>query len=140
YWEANASGVGLQTVRGTVTIDMGGQPITQPYEFQYMVGSTGASIQLDKMNVFYIGVPNPITISAAGYAIEDVSVSIPDAKITPGAEKGKYIIETSKPGKVFAAINAKTETGTKQVGGMEVRVKYIPDPVAKIGGKQSGGL
>lgn len=140
YWETNAAGVGLQTIRGTVTIDMGGRPITQPYEFQYMVGSTGASIQLDKMNVFYIGVPNPITVSAAGYALEDVSVQVPDATVTPGAEKGKYIIETNKAGKVFAAINAKTETGVKQVGGMEIRVKYIPDPVAKVGGKASGGL
>jgi gliding motility-associated protein GldM len=140
YWETNASGVGLQTVRGTVTIDMGGRAITQPYEFQYMVGSTGASMQLDKMNVFYIGVPNPITVSAAGYSLEDVSVSIPDATITPGAQKGQYTVETSKPGKVFAAINAKTETGVKQVGGMEIRVKYIPDPVAKIGGKPGGSL
>lgn len=140
YWETNASGVGLQTVRGTVTIDMGGRPITQPYEFQYMVGSTGASMQLDKMNVFYIGVPNPISVSAAGYSLEDVSVSIPDATVTPGAQKGQYNVETNKPGKVFAAINAKTESGVKQVGGMEVRVKYIPDPTAKVGGKSSGSL
>ncbi len=61
HWETAASGVGLQTVRGTVSIDLGGRRETKDYEFQYMVGSTGASIQLDKMNVFYIGVPNPIT-------------------------------------------------------------------------------
>ncbi len=140
YWETSAAGVGLQTVRGTVTIDMGGQPITQPYEFQYMVGSTGASMQLDKMNVFYIGVPNPITVSAAGYSLEDVSVSIPSATVTAGGTRGQYVVEVNQPGKVFAAINAKTETGVKQVGGMEVRVKFIPDPVAKIGGKTGGSM
>jgi gliding motility-associated protein GldM len=139
-WETSASGVGLQTVRGQVTIDMGGRKITQPYEFQYMVGSTGASIQLDKMNVFYIGVPNPITVSAAGYSLEDISVSIPGAEVSAGATKGQYIVNVSRPGELNAAINAKDAGGVKQVGGMKVRVKYIPDPVAKVGGKTGGGM
>lgn len=140
YWETTAGGVGLQTVRGQVTIDMGGQPITQPYEFQYMVGSTGASMQIDKMNVFYIGVDNPVTVSAAGYSLEDVSIAVPGATITPGATKGQYTIRVSTPGKIMTDINAKTATGTKRVGGMEIRVKYIPDPVARIGGKSGGGM
>ncbi|RYD58227.1 MAG: gliding motility protein GldM [Sphingobacteriales bacterium] len=139
-WETAAAGVGLQTVRGTVSIDMGGRKITEPYEFQYMVGSTGASIQLDKMNVFYIGVPNPITVSAAGYSLEDISMSIPGATLTPGTNKGQFNVMVDKPGKVTAAINAKEATGSKQVGAMEIRVKYIPDPVARIGGKSQGTM
>jgi hypothetical protein len=105
-----------------------------------MVGSTGASIQLDKMNVFYIGVDNPITVTAAGYSLEDVSVNIPGATITAGAEKGKFVVRADKPGKVMAAINAKEANGVKQVGSMEVRVKFIPDPTAEVGGKSGGGL
>lgn len=139
-WEVAAGGVGLQTVRGQVTLDMGGRTETRSYEFQYMVGSTGASIQLDKMNVFYIGVPNPITVTAAGYSLEDVSVNIPGATVTPGAAKGQFTVTVDKPGKIMAAINAKEANGTKQVGSMEVRVKFIPDPVAKVGGKIGGAL
>ena len=102
-----------------------------------MVGTTGASMQLDKMNVFYIGVPNPVTVAAAGYSVEDVSLEIPDATIT--GEKGHYSITVTKPGKVQVKINAKTKEGpVKQVGGMEIRVKRIPDPVAKVGGQSSG--
>jgi len=137
YWETTASGVGLQTVRGNVSIDMGGRKETKDYTFQFMVGSTGASIQLDKMNVFYIGVPNPITVSAAGYSIEDISVNIPDATITKTAN-GKYEVMVTKPGTVQASILAKTESGPKNVGGMEVRVKTIPDPIAKVAGKTGG--
>lgn len=140
YWETAASGVGLQTVRGNVTIDMGGRKITQPYEFQYMVGSTGASIQLDKMNVFYIGVPNPITVSAAGYSLEDININIPGATIKPGEAKGKYDIMVEKPGNITATITAKDGTATKEVGSMPIRVKFIPDPVAEIAGKSQGGL
>jgi len=139
-WEVAAGGVGLQTVRGTVALDLGGRTVTKDYEFQYMVGSTGASIQLDKMNVFYIGVPNPITVTAAGYSLEDVSVNIPGATVVPGAAKGQFVVTVDKPGKIVAAINArdKEANGLKQVGAMEVRVKFIPDPVAKVGGKTGG--
>lgn len=138
-WETTASGVGLQTVRGTVSINLGGRVETKPYEFKYMVGSEGASMQLDKMNVFYIGVKNPITISAAGYSVEDVSVNIPGATVTPTA-KGKYDVEVKEPGKITASIIARTQTGTRQVGAMEVRVKTIPDPIARVAQKTGGPM
>ena len=138
-WETTAAGVGQQTVKGQVTLDLGGRMITKDYTFQYMVGSTGASIQLDKMNVFYIGVPNPITVSAAGYSVEDISVNIAGADVKQ-TDKGKYEVMVSQPGKVMANILAKTPAGPKQVGGMEVRVKNIPDPVAEVAGKTGGSL
>lgn len=139
YWETTASGVGVQKVHGTVSINSNGIVKTEPWEFAYTVGSTGASIQLDKMNVFYIGVPNPITVSAAGYSIEDVSVSIPGAQIKQTG-KGTYDIMVTQPGEVQANILAKTDAGVKPVGGLKVRVKTIPDPVAKIAGKTGGYL
>src|SRR5690606_23121523 len=68
---------GLQTVRGNVTVPIRGERKSYPFEFTYMVGSTGASLGLDKMNVFYIGVDNPVTVSASGYNIEDIKLAIP---------------------------------------------------------------
>ncbi len=143
YWETNASGVGQQTVRGTVTIDMDGNKQTEPWEFQYMVGSAGGSLQLDKMNVFYIGVDNPVTVSAAGYSLEDVYLEMPEAEIKQDAERGKgtYNIRVTKPSGpqgVKVAIMAKTPSGAKEVGSLPVRIKYIPDPIAQVGG-QAGG-
>jgi len=139
YWETSASGTGQQKIHGTVSLNMGNKVETRPWEFTYMVGSTGASIQLDKMNVFYIGVPNPITVSAAGYSIEDISVNIPGASLA-NTGKGKWDVTVTNPGKITASINAKAEGGIKQVGAMEIRVKTIPDPVAKVGGKTGGVL
>ncbi len=140
-YETKASGIGLKTVKGKVVVDMGGgRTIEDEFDFQYMVGSTGASMQLDKMNVFYIGVPNPITVSAAGYSLQDVSVSIDGATIEKGEELGQYIVNVSKQGEVDANIMAKSEGSVKKVGGMKVRVKFIPDPVAEIGGKSQGAM
>jgi len=139
-WEGTASGVGLQTVKGHVSMNLGDHIANEEFSFQYMVGSTGASMQLDKMNVFYIGVPNPITVSAAGYSLEDVSVSIPGATVTPGAEKGKYNVMVSTQGEVNAAIMAKSDKNgpLKQVGVQKIRVKTIPDPIAEVAGKSFG--
>ncbi len=141
-YEVTASGIGLKTVTGNVAIDLGGRTEQRDFKFEYMVGSTGASIQLDKMNVFYIGVPNPITVSAAGYSLQDISVAIEGTEVTPNNELGigHYIVNATKPGKVMANINAKTEAGVKKVSAMEIRVKFIPDPVAKIAGKANGAM
>jgi gliding motility-associated protein GldM len=135
---STASGVGMQTVKGTLTVDGPSGPEQKNWEFQYMVGSAGASIQLDKMNVFYIGVPNPITVSAAGVPLENIALSIPGANLSSTA-KGKYDVTVGQPGKVTATVSAKMPDGTsKTMGTMEIRVKRIPDPQARIAGKASG--
>lgn len=137
-WETIASGVGLQTVRGTVSLDFDGRTQSRPFEFQYMVGTTGASLQLDSMNVVYAGLPNPITVSAAGYNMEDVSVTIPGAQLT-NTGKGKYIMNVDVNTKtVTASINVKSEGGNKTVGTNVIRVKRIPNPEAQVGGQTQG--
>jgi len=141
-WETNASGTGMQTVKGRITLSEEGNPIVKDWTFQYMVGSTGGSMQLDKMNVFYIGVDNPVTIAAAGYSIEDVSLEIPGAIVKPddAAGKGHYLINVDKVGDVMASIVANTkEAGKKTVNTpLKIRVKKIPNPIASLGGKFGG--
>ncbi len=139
-WETVAHGTGLQTVRGRIELATENGPISRDWKFEYMVGTTGASMQLDKMNVFYIGVDNPVTVAAAGYSVEDVSLAIPGATITGG--KGHYVIRVEKPDpKLEVSINAKTKDGpVKKVGGMIVRVKRIPNPIAKLNGQSGGGM
>ncbi len=133
-----ASGAGVKTVNGVITIEKGGAPESYPYKFEYMVGTAGASLQLDKMMVMYIGVPNPITLSASGYNIEDVSLSMPGADLK-STGKGKYEASVTKQGTIEYAINARARTGeTVKVGGDKIRVKYIPAPEAVVGNYKSG--
>ena len=146
-WETVASGTGLQTVKGVVELATeGGGKQSKAFSFSYMVGSTGASMQLDKMNVFYIGVDNPITVAAAGYSIEDVSVEPEVAtgvttKEDAAAGKGHYNITVEKEGPLQMNIKAKTQDGTKKiVGGLKVRVKSIPNPIASLADKYGGPM
>jgi len=135
-WETTASGIGPQSVHGVLTLN--GE--AKQFEFKYTVGSTGASLQLDKMNVFYIGVPNPVTVSAAGYSLQDVYIDpIPNGTIT--GSLGHYLINMTKPGDITVNIMAKKkEGGTVSVGTSKIRVKYLPDPTAKLGDKSSGTM
>lgn len=135
-----ATGVGNQTKSGTITIMKNGKPEPYNYKFNYMVGSAGASLQLDQMNVMYIGVDNPITLSASGYNIEDVSLSIPGASLVASSIKGHYIANVTKEGKVQWTISAKSRTGagSASIQSGEIRVKRIPDPTAKVANKITG--
>lgn len=142
-WETVAKGTGLQTVQGKITLNTETGPIERPWKFEYMVGTTGASMQLDKMNVFYIGVDNPVTVAAAGYSVEDVSLNIPGATVRDSSVKGRYNIRVEKVGTINVAIMAKAkgEGGApKTVGNMVVRVKKIPDPIVKVGNVAGGTM
>lgn len=139
--EFKANGVGSKTVNGVIYIDKNGVKESHPWKFDYMVGTAGASLQLDKMNVMYIGVDNPITLSASGYNIEDVSIAWSGGavKMTPGTGKGHYTVDVANQGTLNYKIIARTrEGGTAQVGGGEIRVKRIPDPVAEVANTSSG--
>ena len=142
-WETIASGTGIQTVKGTVSMETNVGPISRPWSFEYMVGTTGASLQLDKMNVFYIGVKNPVTVSAAGYSLEDVYLKLPPGGTATGSN-GKYDIECTAPNANFVVeIMAKQKDRTaadKSVASMPIRVKYIPDPEAQLMGQSGGNM
>lgn len=111
-----------------------------PFQATYMVAAPSAAVALDKMNVFYIGVPNPISVSAGGVAPTDLQVSASSSiiKLTPKGA-GKYEVTATAPGSVNINVSAKTKDGVKPQGSFSFRVKKIPDPVTKVGG-QSGNV
>lgn len=106
-------------------------------EFEYEVGRRSVTVSADKMNVFYIGVDNPITVSAAGVSSNELRVSGSGGGISLNNIDGSnYVVNVSTPG-----------TATVTVGGgglspspFEFRVKRIPDPVPKLSGQRGGGI
>lgn len=143
-WETVAAGTGLQTVKGKVMLETAEQgTITRDWSFDYMVGTTGASLQLDKMNVFYIGVDNPVTVSAAGYAVEDVYLQLPPGATQSGSN-GHFIINCTTPSAAFPVdimAKSKNKDGAPiKVSTSMIRVKQIPNPIAKLMNKTGGTL
>ncbi|MBI3137112.1 MAG: gliding motility protein GldM [Sphingobacteriales bacterium] len=102
----------------------------------YTVGSANASIALDKMNVLYVGVDNPVTIAASGGGDDKVN-----AVITGG---GGSLTRIGN-GKYIARVNTVTDdckitvsVDGKVAGGGVFRVRTIPEAQAYVGGKPSG--
>lgn len=85
-----------------------------------------------KMNVFYIGVDNPVSIAVSEYKTDEIEVGVTNGRIK--GENGKYQVNPRKPGNSFVFVIAEGDT----VGKYEFRVKRVPDPIAVIGNKTSG--
>lgn len=83
---------------------------------------------LDRMNVFYIGVDNPIYVSAAGVASYDVRVSIDNGTLD-SLGHGRYVVRVSTPGQVSLRVNTPTSLSRTFL----YRAKRIPDPVPILG-------
>ncbi len=107
-------------------------------EFSYEVGQRSVAVQLDKMNVFYIGVDNPISVSAAGVPSTQVKVtgSGGGINLSPAGAAGKYNVKVTTPGEATITVAG---GGVSQT--FPFRVKRIPDPNPRLGGnpKNKGG-
>lgn len=136
-YKASAGGVGSHTINVTVAFsDQEGNPQTRTIPVEYTVGSANASIALDKMNVLYIGVDNPITIAASGGGDDKVQATISGGggSLTR-VGNGKYIARVSS---VTDNARITVTMDGKVSGASEFRVRTIPEAQAYVGGKPSG--
>lgn len=110
---------------------------TDPIEYQ--VARPSAVVSPDKMNVFYMGVNNPVSVSAPGIAKEKLKVSVSGGTIS-GAN-GNYNIKVSGGTEATVTISAEIEAGKSQVlGATKFRIKKVPNPIATFAGKASGQI
>jgi len=108
-------------------------------EQTYTVARPSAVVSPDKMNVFYIGVPNPVSVSAPGFSKDKIKVSISAGTIT--GTNGSYNVDVKQVGKVTVTVTGTLDGGKSTVlGASEFRIKRIPPPRVKFGGKSGGKL
>lgn len=135
-YTTTVSGAGEHTVNVNVTFrDENNKIQTIPFPFKYVVGTPGgAAVMLDKMNVFYIGVPNPVTINS-GTGWDKTHVSISSGSLTPSGTPGKFTVNVKEVGKTTININADGKTSS-----YDFRIKRIPDPKLMVGPKSGGRM
>lgn len=135
-WETTASGGGDQSVKVVISYKNPNTGLQESVEkvIKYTVGQpSGASIFLEKMNVMYIGVDNPLTISSGSGKAERMTVSFTGGSITPAGGGGKYIAKPTTPGPATVNVNIEGRNSP-----FPIRVKYLPDPVPVVGQKSGG--
>jgi len=100
---------------------------------KYDVGvPSGASMFLEKMNVVYIAVDNPVTVSGGSVGAEKVHVSFSNGTITK-TSGDEYNIVPTTPGEGKIIIDAAGKPTP-----FTVRVKYLPDPKGYVGSHIGG--
>jgi gliding motility-associated protein GldM len=126
-YKFQASGAGAHKVPVTIRYkDQDGNDKVESKDVEYTVGTPGgAAVMLDKMNVFYIGVDNPVTIgSPTGW--DKTNVSMAGGTISGSGSKRTVRVSAIGPASI-------TVVADKNSSKFEFRVKKIPDPIFKVG-------
>jgi gliding motility-associated protein GldM len=134
-YETGTSATGTKSYKVSINVKnpLTGEVKNYSKEFQYEVGQRSCSVQLDKMNVFYIGVDNPISVSAAGVSSNDLKVAASGAGIVLTKDgSSHYNVKVSSPGEAVITLSGGGLPPTK----FTYKVKRIPDPVPMLGAQR----
>ncbi len=143
-YTGNTNSPGEYDIEGVIKMKnpLTGDTINFPFKSSYQVGVPSVAISPTKMNVFYIGVNNPVAITASGVPADKLIVTISGAggKITK-VGNGKYNVTVKKTGKATVRVSYKKNDGsTRSLGSMEFRCLRVPDPYPTVGGYKGGSI
>ncbi len=108
-----------------------------PFKSQFMSARPAAVVSPTKMNVFYIGVDNPVSVSVPGVPAEKVRANISTGSMVPSGPKGSFKVNVKGGQKCNITVSADFGGTMKPMGNFEFRIKQVPDPVAFFGGKKA---
>jgi GldM C-terminal domain len=92
-----------------------------------------AVVAAEKMNVFYMGVDNPISIAVPNVSSDKLKVTGENVESINKQSDGHYIVRVARPGETTIIIEANGQITKKKF-----RAKSIPDPIPRISGVRSG--
>jgi gliding motility-associated protein GldM len=134
--ELAAGGTGTHSVDVVIKyVDQEGIEKTIPKKLTYTVGApAGVAVSADKMNVLYVGIDNPLTITA-GVGSEKVSASFSGGTVRR-VQGAKWV---AKPGNNPGTHNINVIADGKSTP-VTFRVKYLPKPGTFVGPSQGGSI
>jgi len=139
-YKAAAQGVGLQKYGGIIKVNTpGGGVQAFPFSGEYIVAAPTATVSADKMNVFYIGVDNPVSISVPGVANESVRASISNGTLS-STGGGRYNVRVTSGTEAKITVSAEIDGQSRAMGTFPFRVRRVPDPVPYIAGVREGNI
>jgi gliding motility-associated protein GldM len=139
-----AGGSGPKTYGVVINVKDPTTGINVPYAVkgEYYVIPPAVTISPTKMNVFYIGVDNPVSIGVPGVPSEKVRASISGAggSIVKSGKTGEYTVKVSSIGEANVTVSADVNGSSRSMGSMKFRCKRIPDPIGYVAGVKSGPI
>jgi len=93
------------------------------------------------MNVFYIGVDNPVSISVPGIAETNLNPSISIGTLTRDPSGKDWIVKVPQgQPKATITVSAMYQGESRPMGSADFRIRRVPNPVAEIAGQQEGSI
>lgn len=141
YYTETASTIGVRTLKGVINyISPSGTTLPREFELKYEVAEPAVVISPTKMNVFYVGVDNPVSLAAPGISPEAIEAEITNGTITK-SQSGSYVVRPKVAGKECAiTVFANVQGQKRELQIQKFRVKDVPDPVAKVNGSRGGSI
>ena len=106
----------------------------------YEVAAPTVVISPTKMNVFYVGVDNPVSLAVPGISPNLIQTAISNGTIQKRSN-GEYVVRPAVAGKPCTiTVFANMQGGKRELQKQVFRVKNVPDPVAKVNGLRGGKI
>lgn len=134
-----AGSVGEHKITGMFTFTEEGKPIdVQVQNSNYVVvpRPNSATIAADKMNVVYVGLDNPISVSFAGVPNDKVNVSSSIGGLSKVGD-GKYMLKPLSGREVTVTASGTLPDGKVVADKKVFRIKPIPTPRGTVRGEYS---
>lgn len=139
-YQVNTSTAGVFSWQGTIRVQQTDGTIKtyQTEPMTYQVAKPSAVVSPDAMNVLYIGVDNPISVSAPGIPAENLVVTGSGVSISKSG--AGYVAKVSNTGEATVNVAARIDGKEQNIGSSKFRVKRIPKPTARVAGKVGGPI
>ena len=136
-----AGAVGLQKYAGVVeVVSPEGERIPYKFSGDYVVAPPSLTVAATKMNVFYIGVDNPVSISVPGIAEASLRPSISVGTLTRDATGKNWVVRVPQGQKTIISVSADILGTPRSMGSAEFRIRRVPSPNAEIAGQVEGTI
>ncbi|MBN2481147.1 MAG: gliding motility protein GldM [Bacteroidales bacterium] len=135
-FERSGSSVGVKQWGGILEFQGPGGAIRRPFYEEYQVAEGSVVVSPTKMNVFYLGVDNPVEISVPGVPANQVQASASNGTIKRSGSS--WIMNPMRQGNCIVTVSAQLNGSWAQVGSKPFRVKTVPDPIAMVANQRSG--
>ena len=133
-----ASSLGTKRWGGIIELTGPQGKIVKPFRKNYLVAEGAVTVAPTKMNVFYLGVDNPVDVSVAGVQPDQIDISVTNARHVKQGDS--YIIRPIRPGNAFVVVYANIEGQKREMGRKEFRVKTVPTPYAMVNSQKGGAI
>jgi gliding motility-associated protein GldM len=145
FYEVTTNTLGKHEWDGLIRLEKSdGTYIEKSVEGTYFVSKPGVVVSPTKMNVFYVGVDNPVEVSAPGVPSDNLIVRIRQNAVIQKQTGSQYVVRPHKnsAGKnATVYVSSKTKDGEElQLGSQPFRIKRVPDPIATVAGMRGGGI